>query len=74
MKLTARQRLEFRIARILAALPPRAQVRLSRRKPVQLDGQTLEPEIQLTLAVLERQGNPPIEPLSPPEARAVTRR
>jgi len=74
MKLTARQRLEFRIARILAALPPRAQVRLSRRKPVQLDGQTLEPEIQLTLAVLERQGNPPIESLSPPEARAVTRR
>ncbi|HEY3019144.1 MAG TPA: alpha/beta hydrolase [Solirubrobacteraceae bacterium] len=74
MTLTFRQRVEFRIARVLAALPPRAQVWLSRRKPVRLDGQTLEPEIQLTLAVLERQGNPPIEWMSPTEARAVTRR
>src|SRR5439155_613262 len=62
--LTARQRLEFRIARIVAALPPRLQVWLSRRPPVVVDGQTLEPEIQLTLALLERQGNPPIEPMT----------
>src|SRR3954452_6402622 len=72
--LTARQRLEFRIARIVAALPPRLQVWLSRRPPVVVDGQTLEPEIQLTLALLERQGNPPIESLTPPEAREFTSR
>ena len=72
--LTARQRLEFRIARIVAALPPRLQVWLSRRPPVVVDGQTLEPEIQLTLALLERQGNPPIESMTAPEARDFTRR
>ena len=72
--LTFRQRLEFRIARLLSALPPRLQVWLSRQPPVVLDGQTLEPEIQLTLAVLERQGNPPIESMTPPEAREFTSR
>ncbi|WP_372791001.1 alpha/beta hydrolase [Paraconexibacter sp.] len=66
---TPRERLEYRAARALAALPPRAQVRLSRRPPVTVDGQTLEPEIQLTLAMLERQGLPPMETLGAVEAR-----
>jgi len=66
---TPRGRLEYRAARALAALPPRTQVRLSRKPPVSLDGQTLEPEIQLTLALLERQGLPPIETLGAPQAR-----
>jgi len=74
MPLTFRQRLEMRIARLLAALPPRLQLRLSRKDPVVVDGQTLEPEIQLQLAVLERQGNPPIETLPPPQAREEMRR
>ena len=73
MPLTFRQRLEMRIARLLAALPPRLQLRLSRKDPVVVDGQTLEPEIQLQLSVIERQGNPPIETLPPPQAREEMR-
>ncbi len=71
---TPRERLEYRAARALAALPPRAQVKLSRRPPVSVDGQTLEPEIQLTLAMLERQALPSLETLSPTEARQQTAR
>ena len=37
--------------------------------PVEVDGQRLEPEIQLTLAMLERQGDLRFELLDPPEAR-----
>jgi acetyl esterase len=67
--LSFRQRVEFRVARALSALPPRLQVRLSGKPPVRLDGQTLEPEIQLSLAMLERQGARAYEDMSPPEAR-----
>lgn len=66
---TARDRFEFRAARTFAALPPRAQLRLSGKGPVVLDGQALEPEIQLTLAMLERQNVPLLETLHPTEAR-----
>src|SRR3954452_6714319 len=72
-KLTTRQRVEYRVARLLAALPPRLQLRLSGRKQVVVDGQRLEPEIQLQLAMIERQGAPPVESLTPPEAREATR-
>lgn len=67
--LTKRQRLEFRTARLLSELPPQAQVRLSGRPPVRIDGQTLEPDLQLTLALLERRDAPPLETLSPAAAR-----
>ncbi len=73
-RLTSRERAERRAAQALARLSPRAQVRLSRRPAVRLDGQTLSPEIQMTLALLERRGDPPIETLTPVEARAQTRR
>ena len=53
----------------MASLPPKAQVKLSGKPPVTLDGQTLAPDIQLLLAMMERQGNPPIETLPPPAAR-----
>ncbi len=72
--LTTRQRLEFRAARLLSGLPPRAQVGLSGKPPVRVDGQTLEPDIQLTLALVERQGAPKIQTLSPSEARDVYRK
>ncbi len=72
--LTARQRLELRAAGILAALPPRLQVLLSGRPPVIVDGQRLEPEMQLTLALLERRGAAPVEELTVEEAREATRR
>lgn len=72
--LAARQRLEFRAARLLSALPPKAQVVLSGKPPVRADGQTLEPEIQLALALLERRGAPPLETLTPAEAREAYRK
>jgi acetyl esterase len=69
-KLTPRERFEVRVGRAMASLPPRAQVRLSGKPPVRVDGLTLAPDVQLLLAMLERQGNPPIETLPPAEARA----
>ncbi|HEY5143795.1 MAG TPA: alpha/beta hydrolase [Solirubrobacteraceae bacterium] len=72
-RLTSRERAERRAARALAGLSPRTQVRLSRKPAVRLDGQTLDPEIQMTLALLERRGDPPIETLTPAQARAQTR-
>ncbi|MGZ4267623.1 MAG: alpha/beta hydrolase [Solirubrobacteraceae bacterium] len=68
----ARQRFEYRVARMLATLPPRLQVRLSGGRPVVVDGQRLEPDLQLTLAVMERQGLPPLETLTPEQARRFT--
>jgi acetyl esterase len=61
-------------ARALDRLPPTLQVRLSGRPPVQVDGDTLAPEVQLALAVLARRREPPLETLPPPEARARRRR
>jgi acetyl esterase len=72
--LSFRQRVELRVARALAALPPRAQVRLSGRPPIRLDDQTLEPELQLTLAMLERQGARAMETMSPADAREDMRK
>jgi acetyl esterase len=72
--LTLRQRLESRLGRWLSLLPPRAQVRLSGRPPIRIDGQTLEPEIQLLLSVMERWGRPPYEQLPLARARAEMRR
>ena len=62
------------LVRLLAGLPPRWQVRLSGKPPVVVDGDTLAPEVQLTLALLERRGEPSPETLSPAEARRVRRR
>ena len=69
--LTVRQRMEFLVARAAAALPPRAQIRFSGRPPICIDGQTLEPEVQLILRLSEKVGPPPLEDLPVPEARAT---
>jgi len=69
-----RQLLAFRAGRLLAGLPPKAQVRLSGRSAVTIDGNTLAPEIQLTLALLERRREPAPETLSPEQARLARRR
>ncbi|HSC03028.1 MAG TPA: alpha/beta hydrolase [Solirubrobacteraceae bacterium] len=61
-------------ARALDGLPPSVQVRMSGRAPVQVDGETLAPEVQLALAMLERRREPPPETLSPDEARRRRRR
>jgi acetyl esterase/lipase len=57
------------VVRALAALPPGLQVRLSGRPPIELDGDTLAPEVQLGLAMLERRNEPRPETLTPDEAR-----
>ena len=73
-RLTIRERVEYRAARALAALPPAAQVRLSGRPPIVIDGDTLAPATQLTLSLLERRDEPPTESLTPAQARAARRR
>jgi len=61
-------------AQVLDALPPRWQVRLSGKPPVQIDGDTLAPEAQLLLAVLDRRREPPLQTLAPAAAREARRR
>ena len=63
-----------RAAQALDALPPGLKVRLSGKPPVVVDGQTLAPEMQLVLSILERRHEPPLETLSPPAAREARRR
>jgi acetyl esterase len=71
---TPPERLVTAGARLMGALPPRLQVRLSGRPPIVVDGQTLDPGVQLMLAVRERMGEPPPESLTVPEGRAFTAR
>jgi acetyl esterase len=72
--LTARERLEYRAGQLLGALPPEVQVRLSGKPPVSIDGDTLAPDLQLSLAMLDRRNLPPTETLSPEALRAERRR
>jgi acetyl esterase len=69
-----RERIEGTVARGLSALPGPVQVRLSGRPPVSLDGDTLAPEVQLTLALLARRHEDAPETLTPAQARAERRR
>jgi len=73
-QLTLRELVEHNVVRSLAALPPGVQVRLSGRPPVQMDGDTLAPEAQLSLALFERRGVQSLEEMSIPEARRTRRR
>jgi acetyl esterase len=67
-------RTQSRVARGLAALPPRVQARLSRRPPIIIDGQRLEPEVQLLLSLRGVIGEPVWdEQLSPARARELAR-
>ena len=73
-RLTLRQRLEFRAARMVLALPAAVQVRLSGRPPVTIQGATLHPQMQLMLAL-----HAALRPARPAdriavEARAALRR
>jgi acetyl esterase len=55
-------------------LPPALQVRLSGKPAIVVEGDTLAPEIQLALAMLERRGDPKPETLTPSQAREARRR
>jgi acetyl esterase len=58
----------------LGRLSPRVQRKLSRRPPIVIDGQRLEPDVQLMLALRERLGEPVWdEHLSVERARRLTR-
>jgi acetyl esterase len=68
------ERLQGGAFRMLARLPGRVQLLLSGGSPVRIDGQELEPDVQLTLRLLERFGGPEIERLPVPQAREQLRR
>ena len=71
--MTRLARLEFQVARWLDALPPAWQLRLARERPVTIDGLTLDPGLQLLLA-LRRRRFVGLETLSPAAARRLIRR
>jgi len=62
------------IVRLLATLPPRVQLLLAGGKPVRIDGQELDPEVQLSLTLLRLSRRPSYESLPVPEAREEIRR
>jgi acetyl esterase len=69
-----KQRVETTVAQRLARLPPRVQRRLSGRAPIIIDGQRLEPDVQLMLALRERIGVPVWDDtVSVERARRLTR-
>jgi acetyl esterase len=68
------ERTQARLARAFAALPPRVQVKLSRMPPITIDGQRLDPEVQLLLATRRLIGEPVWdEHLDVARARALAR-
>jgi acetyl esterase len=69
-----RDRVETIVAQRLGRLPPRVQRRLSGRPPIVIDGQRLEADVQLMLALRERLGEPVFdEHLTVERARELTR-
>jgi acetyl esterase len=66
--LTVRDRVGAGVARFVGGLPPRVQRALAGR-PVRIDGQELDPGVQLVLRLLELSREPSFETLSVPEAR-----
>src|SRR4051812_30792310 len=66
--------MQSRLARAMASLPPRVQVKLSRRPPIVVDGQRLDPEMQLMLSLRDVIGEPVWdERLTIARARALAR-
>ena len=61
------------IVRGAMGLPRRAQALLAGR-PVEVDGERLDPEVQLLLRLERYSRYPPLEKLSPPQARITTDR
>ena len=65
-------RLQAAAARRLLGLPPRA-IRALTGRPVVLDGQTLQPEVQMLLRLMALDPRPAMETLDPPAARIAIR-
>jgi acetyl esterase len=69
-----RARVETVVAQRLGRLSPRLQRKLSRQPPIVIDGQRLEPDVQLMLALREYLGEPVWdETLTVEQARRLTR-
>jgi acetyl esterase len=67
-------RLEAAAARAASALPPGVQRVLGGPRPVRIDGQVLDPDVQLLLRFLRLARRPELETLPVPEAREEIRR
>jgi acetyl esterase len=74
LRLPSRDTLETLIVRGLGALPPQVQRILAGGRPVRIDGQELDPEVQLTLLLMKLSGRSAFEELPVEEARAEIRR
>ena len=74
LRIPSRDGFESLLVRGLSALPPRAQQVLGGPRPIRIDGQQLEPEVQLTLRLLKLSGRSAFEDLPVAEARAEIRR
>jgi acetyl esterase len=72
--LSPTERLEAGVLRGVAALPPGAQRVLGGPRRVTIDGQVLDPEVQLLLRLLRLSRRPTYETLPVPEARVEIRR
>jgi acetyl esterase/lipase len=74
--LTRRDRFDARLGRLLLRAPVRVQLRLSGKPQIWLDGQALDPGIQLALRTLELRGVPTMvgAPHSNPEPAEVRAR
>ena len=69
-----RNRLEPLLVRGLGKLPPRGQLLCAGGRPVRIDGQQLEPEVQLILTLMKLSGRAAYEERPVPQARAEIRR
>ena len=74
LQLPSRDRLETLLVSSLRKLPSRAQLLLAGARPVRIDGQQLEPEVQLLLTLMKLSGRSSFEALPVQEARAEIRR
>src|SRR5436309_9687853 len=75
--LTPRDRFEARLGRLLLRAPARVQLALVGKPQIRLDGQKLDPGIQLALRTLERRGTPALivgAPQNNPEPAEVRAR
>ena len=71
---TLTARVQYEVARRLAAMPTSWQLRLAGREPVIRDGLTLDPSLQVLLEMRRRRGITPLPGLSPAAARRRARR
>jgi len=69
-RITAGEHLQRIVAQALGTLPGPVLVRLSGRPPVVMDGQTLDPHVQLVLALRKKRGARGLVEPSPAEGRA----